>query len=53
MNEIVSTKKTIENYRDAYKNKKISYEVLSNQLIDCNATLDALRWVLGENDRYD
>lgn len=51
--EIELTKKTIQNYRNAYKNNKIPEDVLENQIIDCSATIDALRWVLGENDRYD
>lgn len=51
--EIQATYKAIENYRNAYKNKKIPKDVLEYQLTDCLATIDALKWVLGENDRYD
>lgn len=51
--EIKATKKTIDNYRKAYNKSKIPKEVFTSQSIDCSATIDALRWVLGENDRYD
>jgi predicted transcriptional regulator len=51
--EIEATKRTIENYRNAYKSGRISREVLKSQLIDCESTIHALMWVLGENDRYD
>jgi hypothetical protein len=51
--EIEATKRTMENYRNAHKNGQIPMEVLSKQIVDCYATIDALRWVLGENDRYD
>lgn len=51
--ELESTKRTIENYRNAYKQKKITKDILKNQLTDCEATIQSLLWVLGENDRYD
>lgn len=51
--EIEATKRTIANYKKAYEDKKIPKDVLTNQLIDLRATIDALKWVLGENDRYD
>lgn len=51
--EIEATKKTIENYKVAYKNGKITEDILENQLTDCSATIDTLKWVLGENDRYN
>lgn len=51
--EIEATLRTIANYRNAYKKSKIPKDVLHDQLIDCVATIDALKWVLGENNRYD
>ncbi|EGO63551.1 hypothetical protein [Acetonema longum] len=51
--EIEATQRAAQNCRRSYQNKKISQEVLKDMLIDCQATEDALRWVLGENDRYD
>lgn len=53
LDEIEATKRTIDNYKNAYKNGKITKEILKTQITDCSATIDALRWVLGENDRYD
>lgn len=52
-NEIQLSKNTIANYRNAYKNGKISKDVLYSNVIDCNATIAALKWVLEENDRFD
>lgn len=51
--EIKATERTIKNYRDAYKEGKIPKDVLKTQLIDCSATIDALRWVLSKNEKYD
>lgn len=51
--EIEATKRTMNNYRKEFKEGKITRDNLSDNILDCNATIDALRWVLGENDRYD
>lgn len=51
--EIEATKRTKDNYRKAYNEKKIPKDVFLSQLVDLNATIDTLKWVLGENDRYD
>lgn len=51
--EIEATARTIANYCNAYKQKQIPEDVLHTQLIDCQATIAALEWVLEENDRYD
>lgn len=51
--EIEACKKTIQNYRNAYKQSKIPKEVLKSELIQNESMIAALRWVLGENDRYD
>ena len=51
--EIIATQNTVQNYRKAFKNGKINKKVLKAQIADCIATIDALRWVLGENERYD
>ncbi|EJT5937300.1 hypothetical protein N2W52_002068 [Clostridium perfringens] len=53
LKEIELTKRTIKNYKEAYKNGKISKDILEYNLIDCKATLEALSWVLEENDRWD
>lgn len=51
--EIEATKKTMNNYKNSYKKGEIPKDVLKKALLDCSATIDALKWVLGENDRYD
>lgn len=51
--EIEATRRTLENYRNAYKKGKIPRDVLDNKFTDCTATIQALKWVLGENDRFD
>lgn len=51
--EIEVTKRTISDYCVTYKENKITREMYLNKLIDCESTIDALLWVLGENDRYD
>ncbi|WP_242858871.1 hypothetical protein [Clostridium botulinum] len=51
--EIECCKKTIDNYKKAYKEKKIPKDVLKSTLLECENSILALKWVLGENDRYD
>ncbi|PGT90002.1 hypothetical protein [Bacillus thuringiensis] len=51
--EIQATKQTIENYRKAVKDGEFPKEGLRSVLVEKEATISALRWVLGENDRYD
>lgn len=51
--EIENTKKTIMNYKKAYEEGRIEKESFRYFMTDCNATIDCLKWVLGENDRYD
>lgn len=51
--EIQVTKRAMAKYRDQFKNGVINKTMLTYYLTDCQATLDALRWVLDENDRYD
>lgn len=51
--EIEASQRTIGNYRKAYKDGKIPKESLEHALIDNQSTIATLRWVLGENDRYD
>jgi hypothetical protein len=51
--EIQVTKRAMVKYRDQFKNGVINKTMLTYYLTDCQATLDALRWVLDENDRYD
>ena len=51
--EIEVTLRTRENHRNAYKKGTIGVERLKNHLIDSDAIVATLKWVLGENDRYD
>jgi len=51
--EIEATKRTMDNYCNAYKEGKIPKDSFQTQVTDCYATIAALSWVLGENDRYD
>lgn len=51
--EIEATERTKDNYRKAYAEGKISRVDWIGYIHDCTATIDALKWVLGENDRYD
>lgn len=53
LTEIESTERTIENYKEAYKNGRIPKEILEYNLIECKAAIATLSWVLGENDRWD
>ena len=52
-NEIESAGKTIENYQKAHKEGKIPFEILKTEHLYNSGMIQALRWVLGENDRYD
>lgn len=45
--------RSIENLKKALRENKIPEVVYINQRINLDATLSTLRWVLGENDRYD
>lgn len=51
--EIEATVKTLSNYHEAYHNRKIPFDVMSEKANECHAIIGALKWVLGENDRYD
>jgi hypothetical protein len=51
--EIGATKRTLENYQNAFKQEKIPMETLRSKHTECTATIGALKWVLGENDRFD
>jgi hypothetical protein len=50
--EIDTTIKLKEKLR-AQKSSFIEKEAYNYRMIDYDATLDALYWVLGQNDRYD
>lgn len=52
-NEIEITNKAIKNCRKDYNEKKIPKDVFLNKVIELTATINALKWVLGENNRYD
>ena len=53
LDEIKANERTIENYQQAYSDNKIPFEVLKTEHISTTATIQTLKWVLGENDRYD
>lgn len=45
--------KTAKIYRKAFKESRIDRKTLRTQIDNCNTTIDALRWVLEKNNRYD
>jgi hypothetical protein len=51
--EIEATARTLSNYEEAYVEGRVRFDVLSDKTTDYHATISALKWVLGENDRYD
>lgn len=51
--EIEATKRTLVNYQNAFKQGKIPMETLRSMHTECRATIGALKWVLGKNDRFD
>lgn len=53
LKEIEATKRTMDNYKNVFKNGDIPEENFRYMIADCQGTLDALMWVLGKNDRYD
>lgn len=51
--EIGAAERTIENYRNAVKKGSFPKESLQLVITENQSIIAALRWVLGENDRYD
>lgn len=51
--EIENSKQTIKNLKRDYNNGKIKFENYKYLKHDCIATIEALEWVLGNNDRWD
>lgn len=51
--EIEAARRTIENYRKEYKAGSLPKQNFKNVLIENHSVINALKWVLGENDRYD
>jgi hypothetical protein len=51
--EIEATIRTLKNYHEAYHQREIPFDVMSDKARECHTTIGALKWVLGENDRYD
>jgi hypothetical protein len=51
--EIDNCLKTIENFNKAYKEKKITKRVAQIETLQYAGMVLALKWVLGENDRWD
>lgn len=39
--------------RDSYKKREIDREAFRSQLLQNSSQISALKWVLGENDRFD
>ncbi|MCR6108612.1 hypothetical protein HXA34_20185 [Salipaludibacillus agaradhaerens] len=50
---IDATVSTLKKYHEAYHQKKIAFDVMSDKVNECHAIIDTLKWVLGENDRHD
>jgi hypothetical protein len=51
--EIEALNREDDNYRKAHKARKIPKDVLKSHLSQNSSMRLALKWVLGENDRYD
>lgn len=51
--EIQAAERTITNYREAFAEGEIERPELKRALAENQTTIAALRWVLGENDRFD
>lgn len=51
--EIEAIKRTINNYREAVKQGEFPKERMRFVLLENQSMISALKWVLGENDRYD
>lgn len=51
--EMDAIRRTIENYRNAVKEGDFPKERMKFVLLENNSMLLALKWVLGENDRFD
>lgn len=51
--EILNIEKTIDNYRNAFKEGKIDRDTLRYHLTECGGNLTALKCVMCENERYD
>lgn len=51
--EIENCEKTVENYRKSHKDGKIPFDVLKSAVHENGSMIAALKWVLGENERYD
>jgi ribosomal protein L29 len=53
INEIDACLKTIENYKNAYAHKKLRKNIAQLETVQFTGMILALKWVLGENDRFD
>lgn len=51
--EIIAIEKTINNYRNAFRNNEIDKSSFRTAFDNQTHMILALRWVLGENDRFD
>lgn len=51
--EIKAAKSTVQNYQEAYANGEIDRTTLRKSVTENQTTIATLRWVLGENDRFD
>ena len=51
--EIKNCETTIDNYSRAYENGKVPNEIFKQVKEEYKAIILTLKWVLGENDRYD
>lgn len=53
MSEIETSERTLNNYREAFDAGEIDRLALKRALADHGSTVAALKWVIGENDRFD
>lgn len=51
--EIRTIEREIDNYHNAYNEGAIPFSILRNVIQQNGAMVSALKWVLGENERYD
>ena len=51
--EIKACEATIKNFKNAYKNGLVHKKIYISKKEECVNMILALKWVLGENDRYD
>ncbi|GFN32441.1 hypothetical protein PCURB6_27010 [Paenibacillus curdlanolyticus] len=51
--EIESTIQTLKNYHKSYSQMEIYFDEMCEKVQKCHTRIGVLKWVLGENDKYD